>query len=172
MIVSIKNRDTLYSKMKQQPPNSIEYFALRNRLSKFNAILKKLIRQCKLDYYSKMFDEYKSDIKKTWRTISEIICKNTRKDYFGQDFLIDGKLVSNLQLIANKFNEFFVGIGPKLASSITTEPGKSFDQYLSNPPACRFKFNLISEHDTQKMINSLRSKSSSGVDGISTKRLK
>ena len=77
-----------------------------------------------------------------------------------------------METIANKFNEFFVEIGPKLSQSIKDIPGKSFKQYMPQPVRIRFSFELIDETSAMKFISSLRSKSSSGIDGISTNLLK
>jgi hypothetical protein len=172
IIRSIKYRDSLYAKIKLTPPDSIENIELTQKHRTYNSILKKLIRKCKSDYYFNKFDKYKGDIKKTWLTISELICKNNRKNYFDQNFLVGGKLISNIQHLADKFNEFFVSCGPKLASSIVPVTGKCFTNFLAQPTRHRFAFDVISESDTLKIITSLRSKSSSGVDGISSKLLK
>ena len=106
LIKSIKSRDALYAEMKKKTPGDPEHAIIKSRLGTFNSILKKQIRHCKIEYYFNQFEKYKTDIKKTWKLISEIICKSNRKNYFDQDFLIDGKLVSNMEEIANKFHEF------------------------------------------------------------------
>jgi hypothetical protein len=77
-----------------------------------------------------------------------------------------------LDIIATKFNEYFTGVGPQLAKKITEIPGKSFRHYLKKSITSRFSFNQINESDTRKIINSLKNKSSVGIDGISTTLLK
>ena len=78
----------------------------------------------------------------------------------------------NRQEIVNKFNQFFVGIGPKLASNITTVKDKSYVDFLRPQTDSVFNFEFLTDDDVMKLLNSLRSKSSSGYDGISTKFLK
>ena len=60
LLRSIKFRDSLYAKTKQQIPGSLEHERLKTKLSTFNSILKKLIRQCKKDYHFAQFEKYKS----------------------------------------------------------------------------------------------------------------
>jgi hypothetical protein len=172
IIKSIKNRDILYANMKKTPQVYPEHAEFKAKINRFNSILKKLIRQCKKDYYSEQFLKYKGDMKNTWKTISNIIQKNQFSNVFDQNFLINGKFTSNLGYIVNKFNEFFVGVGPKLANTIDPVHGEHFSQYLTQNIRSEFKFQLISEEHLKKTIASLKSKSSSGVDGISTKLLK
>ena len=76
---SIKTRDVLYLKFKRCNKQSIAYNTVKNYLHVFNCILKKTIREPKIQYYDKICSQHKSDIKKTWQTISEIICKSNTK---------------------------------------------------------------------------------------------
>ena len=41
-----------------------EYDTLKNNLHVFNRILKKTIHEAQIQYYDKLFEQYKSDIKK------------------------------------------------------------------------------------------------------------
>jgi hypothetical protein len=107
-------------------------------------------------------------MRKTWQNISNIISKSNRQNYFNQEFVINGKLCKNLNIIAHKFNEFFVNVGPDLAKKITARKTKNFRQYMKQTFLCRFDFKLIYENDTLKAIKSLNMKNSYGIDGIST----
>ena len=79
IIRSIKTRDAMYLKFKRCNKQSSEYNTLKNNLHVFNCILKKTIREAKIKHYDKLFTQYKGDIKKTWQTISDIICKPNMK---------------------------------------------------------------------------------------------
>ena len=78
-IQSIKTRDAIYLKFKRCNQHHVEYNTLKYNLHVFTCILKKTIREAKIQYYDKSFSQYKSDIKKTWQTISDIICKSNMK---------------------------------------------------------------------------------------------
>ena len=74
--------------------------------------------------------------------------------------------------MANKFNDFFANIGSKLASTIDTTNKKPFNSYLNKMITTSFVFNLLTPEDTNKIIKSLKTKTSTGDDGISVKLMK
>ena len=79
---SIKFRDKLYMylKLKSLDPRTDYHHKTDSDLKSYNTILKKLIRQAKIQYYAEQFDKNKSNIRHTWSTIKEILnkCKNKR----------------------------------------------------------------------------------------------
>ena len=54
----------MYLKFKRCNQQNVEYDTLKNNLHVFNRILKKAIREAKIQYYDKLFEQHKSDIKK------------------------------------------------------------------------------------------------------------
>ena len=64
LIKSIKFRNGLYQKLQKNIKYSLEYTSLKQRLSDFNLILRKSIREAKISYYNATFQKYKNDIKK------------------------------------------------------------------------------------------------------------
>ena len=73
--------------------------------------------------------------------------------------------------VANGFNTFFTGIGPKLAADIETS-NKTFESFLEESNPVSFKFGRISEVDILRLCRQLKPKLSSGADFISNKLLK
>ena len=69
---SIKSRDKMYVKFKQCPRNTEEHHTLKNNIHVFNSILKRTIREAKLKHYDDLFNQFRGDIKMTWKTISEM----------------------------------------------------------------------------------------------------
>ena len=125
IIRSIKTRDMTKLKFKRCNQQSVEYNTLKNNLHVFNCILKKTIREAKIQYYDKLFTEYKGDIKKTWQTISVIICKSNIKRKTLDKIIVDSQVIKDKQEICIKFNDFFANIGPKLASQIKPSSNKT-----------------------------------------------
>jgi hypothetical protein len=111
-------------------------------------------------------------MKSTWLTIKEIINKNKSKPGVPDYFTINNEHVSNKTRIINEFNNYFANIGPQLASKITIPPNKHFSDYLQNPFPTNFHFNNVSEMTVSKIIDSLKSKSSQGIDKLSSILLK
>ena len=69
-------------------------------------------------------------MRQTWKTINNVIGqaqKQTLSDQFKRD---SGTIITYPTVISNKFNDFFVNVGPNLASRIQST-GKQYHDYLS-----------------------------------------
>jgi hypothetical protein len=172
IIKSLKYKDTLYRSLSGKAINTPDYLAAKQNLTVYRSILKKLIRDAKSRYYNNLFYKHKNDLQQTWRTISDVLCKANRKSCSIKKIVKNDKIYSDNQSIANLFNNFFVGIGPSLSAKIDTRNKVPYERYLKQRILTSFKFTLISEDCTSKIINSLNTKNSSGHDGISVRVLK
>ena len=86
-----------------------------------------LLRTAEKQYYSGKLDLVKGNMKKTWAVLNEIMGK--KRDHKSiQELHVDNNIISDQQQIANKFNDFFINVGPNLAKKI---PGsnKSVSDY-------------------------------------------
>ena len=145
---------------------------MKINLTTFNRILKQNIRNSKKLYYQQCFEKFKSDIKKTWRVIKEVIHADKNNILLPNYFVIDDIPITDNKIIANKFNEYFTSIGPKLAEKISAPLNDSFDSYLNTPVTTDFTFEPVNKENIKQIINNLKPKSSSGIDSISNKLLK
>ena len=71
-----------------------------------------------------------SNSRQTWSVIREVPGTKRQKDQVPDLFRQNGQFISKYLDIANGFNTFFTGIGPKLASEIG-ESNISFDSFMS-----------------------------------------
>ena len=172
LIKSIKFRDGLYQKLQKTVKYSLEYTSLKQRLSDFNLILRKSIREAKISYYNATFQKYKNDIKNTRKTISEVLCKSHKHRPSFDKILVGNRAITDKIEIAKHFNEFFVNIGPNLASEIITENKRPYSTYLRETTNAMFKFNLVDVDHVKKKISLLHPKPSAGPDGLSLKLTK
>ena len=77
------------------------------------------IRRSKKDYYEHKFNAAKSDIKRTWRIINNIInTKNGKVEITLKKIIHDDVVHVDSGDIANMFNDYFVDIGKNIADSI------------------------------------------------------
>jgi len=105
-------------------------------------------------------------------------CKNhTNKDTHLIN--IDGKLITNQQLIANSFNNHFLTVTDKITSNIKNDRiSLNFNNPIHclhknfNLPCSNMKLKYTSPKEVEKMIKSLKSKNSHGYDRIPMKILK
>ena len=133
--------------------------------------LNKLIRAAKVQYFKRKVNEVKSDAKKLWDVLLIIIRKKKKTEKLPTHFQFGSTQINDPDLIAEKFNDFFCSIAPKLDADI---PQSNIDPttYLSNiSPSSPFHFQPTSPHEVQCIIASLNN-CGAGNDGISTKLLK
>ena len=169
---STRTRDRLYVKWKKLNPLSDKYKVLEKQFQEHVEILDKLIREAKIHFYKNDFDKVKSDIKKTWGKINEIL-NRSRKEGELPNYFFDGeKTITDNGDIANLFNNFFCGIGPKLAQSIKGPAGKCYKDNLKQTFESRFTFNTVDSDYIYNQIKQLKTKTSFGHDGLSSKLLK
>ncbi len=162
----------MYKKLKNTHPDSPEHSAFKVNHQRSNDILKKTIRDQKKKYYSSRFEKYKNDIRKTWKTINEVLNRTKKKKMFPEYFQDGNTTITDKLEIANKFNIFFTNIGPELANKIKAPKNKNFKRYLKKKFTKQLKFKQTNETEVKKIIESLQPKNSSGFDGISMKLIK
>jgi len=166
MLVSRKNKNKLESKSIKSPtPENI------NNYKNFKRVYRSILRKAKNSYYQDQFSIYSKNIKQTWNVLKKVLKSNSSKTEIPDLFVSEGKAFSGLNEITEGFNDFFVNVGPKLASSIPST-NKTFSEYLSNPIEQNFIFANVTPETIFETLSLLKSKISCGKDNISTKLLK
>ena len=164
--ISQKRKEKLFAKKIKYPTiDNIENFKL------YNKFYNKVRRAAKRLFYEKQFRKFAKDSKQTWSTIREILGTKSDKNQIPTFFQNNSQIISDYLEIANGFNTFFAGIGPKLAEETGTSD-IAFDSFLYERNPNSFTFSKISEIDILHICNQLKPKLSSGADLISTKLLK
>ena len=121
--LSIKTKNRLY----------IKYKIHNNALDEMQSIthknkLKYLMKIQEMKYYNELIHLNKNCMKKIWDTIKCVV--NKKKPSSGSsNFLIDGKLTNDKNLIADKFNEYFTNIRIDLSKKIPNI-SNSFKQFM------------------------------------------
>ena len=172
ILKSIKYRDKLYKSWRQAYNTSESSEIIKRNLSTYNNILKKTIRNAKKMYFDKCLSKCKNDIKNTWRTINHILGRNNTVKSLPSEFKIDDNVIEDKHEIANHFNKYFLNIGHNLAGEINYSGNKSFETYLNRTGDSVFSFSPVTTCEVKKAINNLKSKNSTGEDGISTTIIK
>ena len=172
ILKSIFYRDKLYIKLKSMDQSNPNFATHQTNFKTYNNILKKSIRLAKKQYYENVFNKHSGDMKKTWGMINTILNRTKMKSKFPEYFLVNGQRLSNNEELSNAFNNYFSNIGIQLANSVNCPAEMSYKNFLVNPVNDQFDFKLINRTDVIKAIESLNSKTSSGIDGLSTVMLK
>ena len=128
ILTSVRRKNKLHLKYKSSPTDSNKrlYVNYRNKLTN-------LIRISKKTYYCNLLDAKKGNLKQTWKILNGLLGRD-RKQVFPDCFKINGNSISDSKSIADGFNEFFTGIGSKLANDIP-HTNVSYHQFLKNIPS-------------------------------------
>jgi hypothetical protein len=167
LIKSIQYRDNLYKKLKQMSVDSVDFERCKHNLKVYNKILKKSIREAKAAYYYKKFDTCKSDSKKTWSAINEVLKRSDSRAFPDYVIVNQQKIIDQGHLV-NHFNNYFGNIGTSMAASIPNVNNVDCMDYLDDKINSLFKFKPVTNEQVYKIINQLKSKPSVGHDGLST----
>ena len=117
ILTSMKIRDKLLkqSSKSKDPVKKITYY---NLFKKYRNLIVTLQRRSKGNYYQNYFESYRSDVKKTWDGIRNILNvskkKNTHIDQLNNKNSIS---YSNIDK-ANTLNDFFVNIGASVEAKM------------------------------------------------------
>ena len=75
--------------------------------------------------------------------------KRKNKDSgFPSHVVVNGKIISDDQNIANAFNDFFINIGPTLAEAIKKPENKSYTDYIKEKINSKFQFETVNAKKT------------------------
>ena len=102
---SVRQKDRLYKRYLNSPSvnNNLKYKRFKNKLNHSIRIAKRL-------YYEQQMDRNKSNCKKTWNILNEIINKRNQTRRLPSTFVTDNQECSD-PLIANQLCKYFSNLG-------------------------------------------------------------
>ena len=164
--ISIDRNKKLYSKM-------LKGECTRQNYSDYNNVLRKTIRYAKVQFYTNICHEYKTQTKKLWKVINEIAGKKSDKSNLIEYLTIDNIKEYGAKKISNRFAEYFAGVGKHFAEKIP-KPSKSITTYLKLLQSNKASLFLNPTHadKIKRIVAALPAKASSGHDNISNIMLK
>ena len=106
---SIKVKNALYRNSRDYPSVSTatKYKQYKNKLSI-------LLKVSEKNHYTNLMEEYKNNLRNSWRILKEVINKRKNRSVCSK-FMLNGQFVTDKTMISNSFNSFFVNMGPNLA---------------------------------------------------------
>ena len=162
---AIKKKNRLYYK-------SIKVKCVRTKIeyNVYRRNLRKLLRASEKKYHCDLLSKYKNNSKRLWAVIKNVINKK-RKNKFQDKFqLNDGSITSDMKIISNKFNDFFINVGPSLSRKIPNQVSTP-ESFMKSKALYSLYLEPVSESEIHKLITSLKS-ASPGYDNISSSILK
>ena len=165
LVKSCRRKERLYKQFIKRPTHlsKRKYTRYRNKL---NTVLHK----AEQNYYAIKFDTYKSDIKQTWSVIRQALNKNSM-EIVTDAFKINNCTITDKTIIVNKFNDYFVNIGPSLASKIPNSTA-NYATYLSGNYKNSFALLPTTEEEVISTVNKMIPKCSYSFDEVSVDIMK
>ena len=162
--VEIKNR--LYKRFLKNR-NERNY----NIYKKYKNKLNHLIKIAKKDYFENQFIKYKNNVKMTWQTINQVLQRIKSKGRLPDTFREKNKDVSfsDPVVITNRFNEYFVSVGPNLAKKSPKDDTTTFKKYLKGNYKESMFAEPITEYEIITEIDQLKSNKGAGHDEFNAK---
>jgi len=147
-------------------PSVINKSSYKKYKNKLNYITRKLER----DHIENLLLKHKSNLKRTWQIMKDIINKNKVMSSPPEYFDINGERVIDKNKIVNGFNQFYVNIGPNLSKS---QPPSSINatSYLKNRNIYSMFIEPTTELEINKIIMAIK-ESAVGWDELSAKVIK
>ncbi len=167
LIKSSSTCDKLYFKLKRLDPNDPRHEEYKKYRNQYN----KLKKRARYDFYIKKVNDFRQDSKRLWKILKEITGKSYDKSSLTDQFKIDGNMTNKSHLISNGFCKFYSDLGKTHAHKIGPSK-KLFTDYMSQPCGNSIFLSPTSSSEIVKLTLKIKSKPSSGHDGISNILLK
>lgn len=165
----LRKRNKFCQLAKKHPTNS----RLRNYSLKLCELVHQNIDLSKKRFYKNQFRLNGKSARKNWKTVNEIITGYPESNDIKEINSQLGYNVSDPATIANEFNEYFTSVGSNNISTVdlaTTDKERLIMD--SNNTVNSFYFSPITPCELYYVINSLKEKSSPGIDGITNSVIK
>ena len=147
---SIKRKHKLHTIFlrKPTPENNKAYKKFKNKLTH-------ILRIAERNHIQIELKSCKSDMRKSWKIIKEVINKNRKKSTTLPKLKINGKLCEDPKICANTFNHFFTNIGTTLDIKITPSNINPL-QFIPKNYTVNLFLSPATEQEIIEIINSLK----------------
>ena len=171
LLKSSKRKHILYRNSLGNTPTSKEII----KYKLYNKYFNKLRLIAKWDYSKTKLLDYRTDVKNLWSVLKQSIGKTKDRGSIITKVISNGESngethVSNTGT-ANAFNDFFVESGKKVVQN-SNHTTSNYKQFLCKRNTQNLILSPTNEIEVTKIVQSLKSKNSAGLDNISNKLLK
>ena len=145
--IKIKNKSYTKSKKGCDCVKVSFYKKYRNKLNQ-------LIQPAERKHFHDILLEHKSKLKQSWQVIKAVLNKRKYTNY-NTTFKVNGATTNDRNVIANKFNSFFVNVGTVLAKSIPPTDTNPVD-YIQQDILSTLYFDPVTENEICKITGSFK----------------
>ena len=108
-----KKKNTLYKEFIKLRTKDAE-----NKYKKYKNKFTNIMRISKKEYYRKLIDNNKNNIKGLWNILNNVIGNGSRQVNYPHEFIENDMTIDNMDDAVNGFNQYFVNVGRILAEKI------------------------------------------------------
>ena len=141
-----------------------------SKYKKYRDKINHLIRISKYSHYKRYFSLFSRNSKKLWEGIRSFLTNN-KTSQTSINLQVDGEIITEQRKVADKFNEFFINVGPNLNKEIP-ESKVSFANYLKNPSCVSMFLTPTDPKEIDLLLKNLDESKSTDIYGTSIKLLK
>lgn len=143
------------------------------RYKRYRNKLNSILKDQKKEYYNKLLTENIGYNKRLWDILNSVIQNRSTRPNYPEHFNVNNAKEDNMREIANNFNNFFIKVGPDLASGI---PDSSlhwdhFDKDGDRNPNSMF-LTPVKETEIRHLISKCVAKTSTDVNDLDMKLIK
>jgi hypothetical protein len=170
ILKSMRSRDQLYKEfVKERDITKKNNLHTAYKTSRNHIIT--LIRRSRNSFYASYFEEHKTNAKKTWEGIREVINVSKKNKTMPTKLVkSDAEIVGDKNM-AGAYNEFFVNIGNMVEQKIPISE-KSFSSYLGTSASNSIFLKNVENKEVLAMLTQLNSSKSCGPNSIPSNLLK
>ena len=164
-----KERYRLYKRSKSKPDNK----ELQEKYKRYRNDLCRLMRETEKKYYSNLIDKAEGNQGRTWHVINDIMGRKKRKAGLPDEIVLENqKVVQGTENVINALNDYFITVGPCLASKIPTSRKEPEDYLVDLPDTNSFFLSPITEQEILSFLQKIKSRKSSGPDNLHPRYIK
>ena len=154
-----EKRETVRNFLKKKfPKNEKEY---KDYKQFFENIKKDSKKKC----FQEKFSFYKNNIKNKWKTLKDVTGKTViNENPLPKKIALENKEITDQKTVAEKFNKFYVNVGPNLASKIP-QNNNDYKPYLPDITTL-FDEQELTEQELEEAVATLKPNKSPVCDSI------
>ena len=166
ILASINDRDKLYKEFTKEI-DPILKSELHTRYKRKRNMIVTLLRQSKKQYFAAYFEEHKSNVKKTWEGIRNIVKVSKKTRTSPTQLFYKNETHSTNNAMASVMNDFFVNIGNVVEDKIP-HVETEFTTYLKEPNPETIFLNPVLKEETIFLISQVKRSKACGPNSIPT----
>ena len=150
LLTSIKNKSKYYKLSRIGHISRNFYARYRNHVTN-------LTREAKKRYYVQVFESNKKDMRKTWKTLKDLIGSGVGRERT-RELLLNGRTVSDESTMAEEFNNYFANLPKELERNIPPAISDPV-QNVIGPTLNSFVLFPVTLRELSAIVNGMKNKS-------------